>query len=83
VHQANILTKHNCPPSSTKPSVVEKILDGVQFNLETEATLTVISDKKNDPNYKRLEQERIEWLEDLCNTSPCELMLSFVLHVVE
>jgi hypothetical protein len=37
-HQSNLLTKHNCPPSYGKPSIVDVILDGVQFNLEKEAS---------------------------------------------
>jgi hypothetical protein len=48
---------------------VDKILDGVQFNLENEAIPAIIYDI-NDPDYKRLERERIEWLEDFCNTAP-------------
>jgi hypothetical protein len=54
---------------------VDKILDGVQFNLDNnEATPTVIFDQ-HDPTYKRLELKRIEWPEDFCNTAPCELMV--------
>ena len=39
-----------------------KILDGVQFNMEKEANLAVIYDKK-DRIYKKLEKERVQWLE--------------------
>ncbi len=31
-HQTNILNEYNYPPSYGKPSIVDKILDGVQFN---------------------------------------------------
>jgi hypothetical protein len=32
--------------------------------------LTVIYDK-NDRTYKKLEKERVEWLEAFCKTDPC------------
>jgi hypothetical protein len=49
---------------------VDKILDGVQFNLENDASPTVIYDK-DDRTYKKLEKERVEWLEAFCTTVPC------------
>jgi hypothetical protein len=70
-HQTNLLTKYDSPPSYGKPSIFDKILDEVQFNLEEEATsLTVIYDK-NNRTYKKLEKERVEWLEAFCKTDPC------------
>jgi hypothetical protein len=36
-YQTNLLTEYDSPPSYGKPSIVDKILDGVQFNLEEEA----------------------------------------------
>jgi hypothetical protein len=45
-HQSDLLTKCNCPPSCGKPSIVDVILHGVQFNLEMEASKpTAICDK--------------------------------------
>ena len=70
VHQANLLTEYDCPPSYGKPSIVDKILDGVQFNLEKEASPNVIYDKE-DTNYKKLEKKRVEWLEEFCKTEIC------------
>jgi hypothetical protein len=58
IHQANLLTEYDCPPSEGKPAIVNKILDGVQFNLENEASPTVIYDKE-DTNYKKLKKERV------------------------
>jgi hypothetical protein len=69
-HQTNLLTEYDHPPSYGKPSIVDKILDGVQFNLEKEGSPTVIYDK-NDRTYKKLEKERVEWLEAFCTTVPC------------
>jgi hypothetical protein len=70
VHQVNLLTEYDCPPSYGKTSIVDKILDGVQFNLEKEASPNVIYDKE-DRNYKKLEKKRVEWLEEFCKTEPC------------
>jgi hypothetical protein len=56
-HQTNLLTEHDSPPSCGKPSIVGKVLDGVQFNLDLEASPTVITDK-TDPICMRLEKER-------------------------
>jgi hypothetical protein len=70
LHQNNLLTEYDCPPSYGKHSIVDKILDGVQFNLAREASPTVIYDK-DDRNYKKLEKERVEWLEAFYKTDPC------------
>jgi hypothetical protein len=69
-HQSNLLTEYDYPPSYGKPSIVDKILDGVQFNLEKEGSPTVIYDK-DDRTYKKLERERVEWLEAFCTSDPC------------
>ena len=71
-HLTNLFTKCDCPPSCGKKSGVDKILDGVQFDLEQEETTSpnVIYDK-NDTTYKKLEKERIEWLEEFCKTECC------------
>ncbi len=69
-HQTNLSTKYDYPPSYGKPSIVGKILDGVQFNLENEASPTVIYDK-DDRTYKKLEKERVEWLVAFCKTDHC------------
>jgi hypothetical protein len=37
-HQTNLWTKYNSPPSFGKPSIADKMLDGVQFNLGIEAS---------------------------------------------
>jgi hypothetical protein len=71
-HQNNLWTEYDSPPSLGKPSVVDKLLDGIQFDLvQREATsATVIYDKEND-TYKKLEKERVEWLESFCQTEHC------------
>ena len=69
-HQTHLLTEYDCPPSYGKPSIVDKILDGVQFNMEKEASPTVIY-AKDDRTYKKLEKERVKWLEAFCSTGPC------------
>jgi hypothetical protein len=40
-NQTNLLTEYDSPPSYGKPSIVDKILDGVQFNLGEEAAAIV------------------------------------------
>jgi hypothetical protein len=70
-HQTNLLTEYDSPPSYGKPSIVDKILDGVQFNLEEEAASPTVIYDKNDRTYKKLEKERVEWLEAFCKTDPC------------
>jgi hypothetical protein len=77
-HQTNLLTEYDCPPSNGKPSIVDKILDGVQFNLEKDASPTVIYDKE-DRTYKKLEKERLEWLEEFSTTDPCRQITDGVL----
>jgi hypothetical protein len=57
-HQTNLFTEYDCPPSYGKSSIVDKILDGVQFNLADEASPNVIYDK-DSRIYKRLERERV------------------------
>ena len=70
-HQNNLWTEYDSPPSYGKPSVVDKLLDGVQFNLGIEETsATVIYDKDND-TFKKLEKERVKWLEAFCETAHC------------
>ena len=72
-HQSNLLTEYDSPPSCGKPSIVDKILDGVQFNLEQQegpGSPSVIYNK-NDTTYKKLEKERIDWLEAFCKTDLC------------
>jgi hypothetical protein len=71
-HQTNLLTECDCPPSCGKPSIVDKVLDGVQFNLGEGATGTSVIYDKNDSTYKKLEKERVDWLEDFCKTGPCQ-----------
>jgi hypothetical protein len=65
------LTKHDSPPSYGRPSIVYKILDEVQFNLEMEATSPTVIYDKNDRTFKKLEKERVEWPEAFCKTDPC------------
>jgi anti-sigma28 factor (negative regulator of flagellin synthesis) len=67
-HQTNLFTEYDSPPSYKRPSIVDKILDGVQFNLEMEATSPNVIYDKGDRTYKKLEQERVKWLEAFCKT---------------
>ena len=46
-HQKGLLTEYNCPPSYGKPSIINKILDGVQFNMAEGANPAVIYDKND------------------------------------
>jgi hypothetical protein len=69
-HQNNLLTEHDCPPSHKKPSLVDKILDGVQFNLEKDASLTVLCNK-NGAAYKNLRKKRRDWLEKFHKSDHC------------
>ena len=71
MHQCNLLTKYNCPPSYGKPSIVDRILDGVQFNLEMGASSPTMLHDKDDRTYKKLEKERIDWLQAFYKTDPC------------
>jgi hypothetical protein len=70
-YQDNLLTEYNCPPSRKKPAFVDKILDGIEFNLEKDARPTVISDKK-DAIYKSLGKKRRDWLEKFCKSDRCK-----------
>jgi hypothetical protein len=70
-HKTDLLTEYDSPPSYGKPSIVDKILDGVQFNLGMEATSPVVIYDKDDGTYKKLQQERVEWLEAFCKTEHC------------
>ena len=72
-HQTDLWTKYDSPPSYGKPSIVDKILDGVQFNLGIEATSPTLIYDKNDNTYKKLQKERVEWLETFCQTEHCIL----------
>ena len=70
-HQDNLLTECDCPPSREKPSIVDKILDGVQLNMAMNAnTATVLCDKE-DRTCKKLEKERVDWLEAFFESEPC------------
>jgi hypothetical protein len=70
-HQRNLLTEYDCPPSYGKPSIVDVILDGVQFNLEMEASKPTVIYDKDDRTYKKLEKERVDWLEAFFQSDPC------------
>jgi hypothetical protein len=70
-HQSNLLTEYDCPPSYGKPSIVAVILDGVQFNLEMEASKPTVICDKDDKTYKKLEKERVDWLEAFFQSDPC------------
>jgi hypothetical protein len=70
-HQKNLFTEYDCPPSYGTPSIVDKILDGVQFNLEMVSTIPAAIYDKNDRTFKKLERQRAEWLEAFCITAPC------------
>ena len=70
-HQTSLWTEYDYPPSCGKPSIVDKILDGVQFNLGMVATSPTVIYDRNDMTYKKLEKERVEWLEAFCKTDHC------------
>jgi hypothetical protein len=70
-HKPNLLTEYDSPPSYGKPSIFDKILDGVRSNLEEEAASPTVIYDKNDRTYKKLEKERVEWLEAFYKTDPC------------
>jgi hypothetical protein len=62
-HQINVLAKHDSPPScGRKPSIVDKILDGVQFNLDEETASPTAICNKTDRTCKKFEKERVKWL---------------------
>jgi hypothetical protein len=70
-HRKNLLTEYDSPPSYGKPSIVDKILDGVQFNLEMVSTIPTVVYDKSDRTFKELEKGRVEWLEAFCKTDRC------------
>ena len=47
-HKTSLWTEYDSPPSYGKPSVVDKILDGVQFNFGMEATSPVVIYDRDD-----------------------------------
>ena len=57
-YQKVLLTEYDCPPSLGKPSIIDNILDGVQFDLGKDANPAVIYDHRH-MIYKRLEKERV------------------------
>jgi hypothetical protein len=69
--QDNLLTECDCPPSRKKPAFVNKILDGIEFNLETDASTTVVSDKTNAV-CKSTGKKRRDWLEKFCKSDRCK-----------
>ena len=60
------------------PSIVDKLLDGIQFDLTEEANPAVIYDNKNKI-YKRLAKERAQWLEEFSKKDACKTMCSDIL----
>ena len=81
MHQGNLLTEYDCPPSYGKPSIVDRILDGVQFNLEMGASSPTVLHDKDNRTYKKLEKERVDWLEAFYKTDPCIQMNNDVLNI--
>ena len=81
MHQGNLLTEYDCPPSYGKPSIVDRILDGVQFNLEMGASSPTVLHDKDNRTYKKLEKERVDWLEAFYETDPCIQMNNDVLNM--
>ncbi len=70
-NQTNLWTEYDSPPSYGKASIVDKILDGVQFNLVMNPTSPVVIYDKEDRTYKKLEKERVDWLEAFSKTADC------------
>ena len=70
-NQTNLWTEYDSPPSYGKASIVDKILDGVQFNLVMNTTTPVVIYDKEDRTYKKLEKERVDWLEAFSKTADC------------
>jgi hypothetical protein len=64
------LTEYACPLSRKKPAFVNKILDGIEFNLEKDASPTVLSNK-NKAIYKSLGKKRRDWLEKFYKSDRC------------
>ena len=81
MHQCNLLTEYDCPPSYGKPSIVDRILDGVQFNLEMGASSPTVLHDKDNRTYKKLEKERVDWLEAFYKTDACIQMNNDVLNI--
>ena len=81
MHQGNLLTEYDCPPSYGKPSIVDRILDGVQFNLEMGASSPTVLHDKDNRTYKKLEKERVDWLEAFYKTDACIQMNNDVLNI--
>ena len=77
-HQKGLYTEYDSPPSSGMPSIVDKLLDGVQFDLAEEANPAVIYDNKNK-TYKRLAKEREQWLEGFVKKYASKTMCNDVL----
>jgi hypothetical protein len=73
IHQSNLLTEYEivAGPEYGKMSIVDKILDGVQINLEKDASTTLIYDKDHR-DYKRLQKKRIDWLKHFFKSGPCK-----------
>ena len=70
-HQDNLLTECDCPPSCGKPSIVDRILDGLQFNLNMEAGKPTVIHDKEDRTCKKLEKQRVDWLEAFFKSDSC------------
>jgi hypothetical protein len=70
-NQTSLWTEYDSPPSYGKASIVDKILDGVQFNLVMNTTTPVVIYDKEDRTYKKLEKERVDWLEAFSKTADC------------
>jgi hypothetical protein len=64
------LTEHDCPPSWKKPAFVDKILDGVKFNLVKDTSPTVLCNK-NNAACKNLGKKRRDWFWKFCKSDHC------------
>jgi hypothetical protein len=69
----NLLTDHDSPPSCGKPSIVNKIPNGVQCILDEETAGPAAICDKTDRTCKKLEKQRVEWSSEalFCKTDPC------------
>jgi hypothetical protein len=70
-HLTNLLTEYDSPPSYGKPSIVDKLLDGVQFNLGIVPSSPTVIYNREDRTFKKLVKERNDWLEAFCKTAAC------------
>jgi hypothetical protein len=70
-HQDNLFTKHDCRPSCGRTSIVDRILDGVQINLVMDANSPLVLCDESGGTCKKLEKERVDWLEKLCDSEQC------------